>query len=201
MLHLVAAVEDDVRPVVIYERLVSLAGVVQLTDHLLQGVAHHGRHHAFEAGIGLSVGRQDMSRDSSCRAGLQGEGMPVGYGSIVNGVYLHLSGGCCQPQGRVAQQRVLQLVLAAVGAGLYQFVLSTAHGLANGQQAFLVGAEHVARKSKVHQPVVSLIDGTRGAEEGYGAAFPVEHRRLANVLLLSVERHDVARARHPQGQP
>ena len=44
------------------------------------------------------------------------------------------------------------------------------------------------------------IDGARGAVESYCAAVLVEHDGLADVLLLAVERHDVARSRQPERQ-
>ena len=42
------------------------------------------------------------------------------------------------------------------------------------------------------------IDSARRAIEGDGATRGVQHSRLADILLLSVEGHDVARCRQPQ---
>ena len=110
-----------------------------------------------------------------------------------------------QTQGGVAQQSILQLVgsivVANTVAGCQQTVLGQAGSLANGiTTPIVIASQHILREGKIHVAVIVGIDSTRRAIEGDGATRGVQHSRLADILLLSVEGHDVARCRQPQGQ-
>ena len=61
-------------------------------------------------------------------------------------------------------------------------------------------AQYLTCKCQIHESVLGLVNGTCGTEEGNSAALFVEQGRFSDVVLLTVERHDVARCRHPQGQ-
>ena len=85
--------------------------------------------------------------------------------------------------------------------GGYQFVLGQTYSLANGHGfSCFVQAQHIAGEGHVHESVVALVNGSRGTIESNGPTLLVKECSLADVALLSVERHDVARGGHPQGE-
>ena len=117
-----------------------------------------------------------------------------------------------QTHGGIAQQRVLQLVLCAVGGihwctivavasedtGLYQLILGLAHRLADGHhQPLVVTFQNLSGKGQVHQLIIGLVHGTRCSEERHSTTFPVKKGRFTDILFLTVEGHDVARSCQP----
>ncbi len=194
--HAVAATEDGLLPVVESEhRVLDLrAGVAVAGDELL-GIEHQQAHRAFHGIVANHVSSH------SCR--LAGIGMRRGAArdlSAIDGVDDH--GPCWLVKGdcRVAKQGILQLVHGRVAPKPYHLVLGEPLRLANGRGLAVCGAEHVFHESLVEDVVVVLIHCARGAEDRHGTAARVCHGRHADVILHAVERHDVARGEHPQGQ-
>ena len=213
-LHLVAAVEQRVLSVVVDEGRLSTVtrGVVQSANDLFCDVAHYCCHGAVEPRVRLAVTIHDATSHLRCRPCLQLHHGTVRQWCVVDGLYLQLLRRHGQSQGRVTQQRVLQAVGTSVrraylapltvvsqhDARGYKLILRPSRRLADGQGlALVVLAQHVVRECQVHQSVLRLVYGTCGAVECDGAALLVEECRLADVLLLTVKGHDVARCRHP----
>ena len=198
----VAAGVQDVGTVGIGEGRRSLSLIVQTAGNLLLYVAHGDGHHPTE-----SRGSLDMT---SHRHGLPyRQGCARGSSMTVDAVDHHLQGRHGQPQGRVAQQRELQFVgrlvhtyIITLRRGRHQQVLGQTASLADGAAVTaLIVAQHIAGVGTVHVAVVVGIDGACGAIEGHSTALRVEQGGLADVLLQTVEGHDVARGRQPQRQP
>ena len=108
----------------------------------------------------------------------------------------HLGLRTGQTEGRIAQKRVLQLIGRGVTATGHEVAFRPAHGLSDTD----AWCQHIAREGQVHRFVIGGIDGTGGTKEGHTPTLTVQHHGLADIVLLPVEGHDVARGRHPQGQ-
>ena len=200
--HAVAAGIQDVGTVGIGEGRRGLGLIVQTAGNLLSNIAHGDGHHPIK-----SRGTGNMALDGNRLSHFQG--CALGSGMTVDAVDHHLQGRHGQPKGRVAQQRELQFVGRLVHTYIitlrrrrHQQVLGQTASLADGAAVTaLIVAQHIAGVGTVHIAVVVGIDGTRGAIEGHSTALRVEQGGLADVLLQTVEGHDVARGRQPQRQP
>ena len=148
----------------------------------------------------MSVLPHDMSTDGGSSAGTELEVLRPRHRCTVDGIDHCTLGGSSQSQGRIAQQGILQLIGRAVSTGLYQLVLGTSHRLADGNHTAFLLTQHMLGEGLVHQPVITLEHRTRGTKESHRPTLLVEHGCLADILLLSVEGHDVAGACHPQRQ-
>jgi len=131
--HAVVAVEEHRVAVVILERnaCAFVARIVKFAHNQFFGVPHECRHYAVERLVLAAFGRLYVAvnlYNGACRELRQ---LAVGAdGRAVNAVDYCSGARHVELQRRVAQQRVLQLVLASVGTGGHQLVLCPALGFA-----------------------------------------------------------------------
>ena len=183
---------ERLRTVFVDKRLIGpvRTRIVQLTGDGFLGIPHCGCDNTVESGC-LRLPMGDMAADASHRTRTQ---LYVTTDRLaIDAVDHHLGLRTGQPQGRITQQAVLQLVGRDIRSLADKVALGSTHSLANG----VAWREHIIGKGQIHHLIIGSIDGSRGSEEGHTPTPLTEHHGLTDILLLPVERHDIARSSHP----
>ena len=135
-----------------------------------------------------------MTRDFGDGACTEGDVRACGL--TVDAVDHHLYLWTSQREGRITQKSVLQFVGRDVAPCGNKVTLRLTCCLADG----VAWSKDVVCEGEVHRLVVVGIDSSCGAEEGHTPTLLTQHHGLTDVVFLSVEGHNVARGRKPQGQ-
>ena len=189
----VGTMVDDAFAVIIGEGFLGLSLIVLLAGHQFAHIAHGGCHHSVEVLCLLDVAGYARHL-THLQTGIGG------HGHTVDAVNDGGHGGQIERHGGVAEEGKLQLVDGDILSGGHHLVLGQTLRLAEGGGASVGHGEHVAQVSHIERTVVEGLHGARGTPEGYGSALGIAYGGLAYRGLDTVEGHDVARCRNPQGQ-
>ncbi len=193
--HAVGSLIERLRAVFIDEGGLSTLrrGVVEFADDGLLSIADGGRHDTLEVCSHFRA-TDNMTRDFGDGACTEGDVRACGL--TVDAVDHHLYLWTSQREGRITQKSVLQFVGRDVAPCGNKVTLRLSCSLTDG----VTGGEDIVSESEVHRLVVVSIDSSCGTKEGHTPTLLTQHHGLADIVFLSVEGHNVARGRKPQGQ-
>ena len=118
---------------------------------------------------------------------------------IVEPVDNHLVLWIFEPERRVTQKHILQLVHSPVTAKRDYITLGHPHRITYSHHTTSLHRQHnLLGELLVDYSIVTLHYGTRCGEKAYSTTVGIEYRRLGNRLVAHIKRTDVARCCHPE---
>ena len=144
-----------------------------------------------------------MSCHAHHLAGMSGYRLSLGYLLAIDGVDDDCPRRLIQSDGRVTEERILELVhrdVSVTGSTLYQLILSQALRLTDGHGLSVLTAQHILQIGIIDQAVIVFIHRARCAEDCHGPTVIVSDRGYADIFRHTIERHNVASREDPQWQ-
>ena len=190
--HTVSTLEQGLDTILEHKRLINLTFFVHPTSNFFLRIAHHQVDNAFK--LVLSLYMTDYPNDSS---GLQNRLHVASDSHAVDGVDDHLTGGQMKSYGRIAQQRVLQLVDCRILSRFYHLYLGQPLCLSYRVITAFGLPQYVFNIGRVEHPIVGNVHCSGSSVESKGASIGIENGRLADGRYTPVKRHDIARSGNP----